>query len=549
LGAAQTVQIRGASSDKTAVYLDGVPLNSALYGYYDLNSIPISMIDHIEIIKSGAGNLARTNAIGGMVNIITKKGKTSEKPYTLSVENGSFLPLTYGTSNERNWASLADSQKLDLAYSDNLEGLGVSANLGGIVAQNAYTYETDTDRELRDNAGVMNVHGNITLDGVVGENIGFQSNNLASYQNLGVPGSTTYGLTPDDYQTDSLVSTSNALSFSNLDIEALENMKAVVNYTYNKTFFHTSYGDSTHNKHKAFMQAEQVWNLGENYSLTSGIDGTLDYIDSTDVGQHLRFMPSLYANAAIFFSGNRFSLYPSANLGYVSDKQVLSPNASLGAIYTLGESTELNTTISYAERVPTFSDLYWPYSGNSDLDTEKGLNGDLGIDYKKGPFSYEGSLFARNIYNAIIWAEQSDYSWIPENVGHSVYFGTEQGISWTVNALLFVQASYQYNKSFDLSDGQTLSDNVEVSSVRKHTAKASATYTQKRWGVVVSGEYLGKTTYSDSIVLLNMSVNAQVTDSLKTYLAIDNLLNTSYVLASGYPMPGTKIRLGGSWNF
>ncbi|WP_320128308.1 TonB-dependent receptor domain-containing protein [uncultured Sphaerochaeta sp.] len=551
LGAAQNVQIRGASSDKTAVYLDGVPLSSAHNGVYDLSSIPVGMIDHIEIIKSGSGNLGRTNAIGGMINIITKKGETSETPYTLTVENGSFLPLSYGSADKHNWASLVDSQKLDLSYSNNVQGLGVSANLGGIIAQNAYTYETDTDRALRENAGVYNLHGNLNLNGTVGENITFQSNNLAFFQNLEVPGTITWA-SPFDYQKDTQVTTNNTVTYDNLDLGPLQSLKMTLAYTYAKTFFHDDDStDSTHNKHKGYAQIEQNWNLGENYSLVTGIDTALDYVDSTSIGKKQRVMPSGYANGSIYLPGDRLSLHPSINVAYISDTEAVSPNASLGAIYLLSDNATAKATVSYAENVPNFSQLYWPlewgYHGNADLETEKGINGDAGFTYSIGQLSYEGGLFARDIYNAI--AANADDNYVPYNIAHSMYFGTEQSLKLAIDTYFTMQVSYQYNKSFDLSNGQTVSDNVEVSTVRKHTAKTSLTYSNDSLDATLSGEYLGKTTYTDPIVLVNVSVNVQITKALKTYVAIDNLLNSSYALYTGYPMPGTKIRLGGSWNF
>jgi vitamin B12 transporter len=92
LGSLQNVVIRGATSSKNLVYLDGVLLSSAHEGTVDLSIIPVSIIERIEIVKSGPGNLGRTNAIGGMVNIITKNGQKSDTPFALTFENGSFLP-------------------------------------------------------------------------------------------------------------------------------------------------------------------------------------------------------------------------------------------------------------------------------------------------------------------------------------------------------------------------------------------------------------------------------------------------------------------------
>ncbi|HAF86297.1 MAG TPA: TonB-dependent receptor, partial [Sphaerochaeta sp.] len=95
LGALQTVVIRGASASKNLIFLDGVLLSSAHDGSVDLSIIPVDTIERIEIIKSGSGNLGRTNAIGGMINIITKQGKATETPFSVTVENGSFLPEAY----------------------------------------------------------------------------------------------------------------------------------------------------------------------------------------------------------------------------------------------------------------------------------------------------------------------------------------------------------------------------------------------------------------------------------------------------------------------
>ena len=555
LGSLQTVVIRGASSAKNQIYLDGILISSAHDGTVDLSIIPVSIIDRIEVIKSGAGNLVKTNAIGGMINIITKQGTSTDTPFTLTFENGSFLPLAYGSSNTHNYLSLVDSQRLDFTYANTINGTNLATNLGGIVAQNAYVYtnESTSTTDLRKNAAIYEIHGSINASRNLGENLTLETKNLANYQRLGIPGGYVVdtwgygGLTLQDYQNNMMLSTKNTFTFTNL-ARQLATLKAALNYTYNRTFFHDDdYQDSTHNKHKGNFQLEQDWNLGQTYALTTGTDVGLDYVDSTDVGQKTRLTPSLYANGSIYLLEGKISLHPSANLAYLSDIKTLSPNASLGAIYNLNAETALKTTLSYAENPPTFSDLYWPGYGNANLKTEKGLNADLGASYKNKGFTYEGALFGRNIYNAITY-DSSTYA--PGNIAHSIYVGTEQSVSLEVVKDLSLTASYQYNKSFDLSNGKTLADNVEVSSVRKHTAKASVSYTYTIFNTVLSTEYLGKSTNRDQVFLLNLSVNAKINNYLKAYVAIDNLLNASYALQSGgYPMPGTKIRIGGNWNF
>lgn len=545
LGSLQTVVIRGASSSKNLIFLDGVLLSSAHNGSVDLSTIPVGTIERLEIIKSGSGNLGRTNAIGGMINIITKQGEATDKPFSVTVENGSFLPEAYGTSSDRNWLSLIDSQVVDVMYSNTLQETNLVANVGGVLAQNAYTYtDTTTVKALRENAQLQAIYGTINASKTFGETMEVSSNNLAYYKNYNSPGGYTW-LTPNDYQKDILVSTKNSVTLSNLG-DILESLKTTLSYTYERTFFHDgSFGDSFHNKNKGNILAEGIWASGEAYRIVTGVDIAFDYVDSTNVGQRLRFNPAFYTHASIYLLDGDLSIHPNANVSYISDRKTVSPNASLGAIYNIGQNTAIKANLSYAENVPSFSQLFFSPYNNENLEIEKGIQGELGYSSSMKSVSYEGTLFAKNIYNEIV----NDSMWIPQNIGHSIYFGTEQAVTLELSEMFALSASYLYNKSFDLSNEQTFSDNVEVSNVRKHTAKASASFAYNLFDAVLSGEYLGKATYSDQAFVLNLSVNAQVTEDLKVYVAIDNLLNASYELVGSYPMPGTKIRLGAAMKF
>jgi len=324
----------------------------------------------------------------------------------------------------------------------------------------------------------------------------------------------------------------------------ISELKADIDYTYGRTFFHDAdYQDSTHNTHKGSVQLDGTWRLSERYTLTTGALYSLDHVDSTDVGKNSRQTVSAYAHAGIYSGDGRFSLFPSLNIAYLSDLSSLSPNASLGALYTINGDTEVRATVSYAERTPTFSELYWPFMSNPDLETEKGWNGDVGLAVNRESLSYEGTLFARDITNAVTYEAPT---YLPANVAHSFYYGTEQSVSVSLSESLSAQISYQYNRSFDLSGGLTLRDDVEVTHVRTHTAKGAIFISRQRYDLSLSGEYLGETGTLEDAVLINVSGTYRVHDTLSLYAAVDNLLNTSYELTGGgYPMPGVKVRLGG----
>src|SRR4029077_19930662 len=79
VGSLETVRIRGSVSSETLVLIDGCPASGYALGPTDLSEIPVESIDHIEIVRGGASALYGPNAIGGVINIITKRsaGKTT----------------------------------------------------------------------------------------------------------------------------------------------------------------------------------------------------------------------------------------------------------------------------------------------------------------------------------------------------------------------------------------------------------------------------------------------------------------------------------------
>lgn len=72
IGAFSTVSIRGSSSGQVAVYLDGVPLNSAQYGVVNVADLPIEALDRIEVYRGGAPLFFQSPG-GGVVNLVSRR--------------------------------------------------------------------------------------------------------------------------------------------------------------------------------------------------------------------------------------------------------------------------------------------------------------------------------------------------------------------------------------------------------------------------------------------------------------------------------------------
>src|SRR5437899_5504126 len=99
IGKVSNISIRGANANQVQVLVDGVRVKSATTGQADLSDISPDLIDRIEVIRGPQSTLYGADAIGGVVNIITRKGKG---PFSATVEGGAG---NYDTYTGRGWFS------------------------------------------------------------------------------------------------------------------------------------------------------------------------------------------------------------------------------------------------------------------------------------------------------------------------------------------------------------------------------------------------------------------------------------------------------------
>ncbi|MBM4308851.1 MAG: TonB-dependent receptor, partial [Deltaproteobacteria bacterium] len=90
-GKETAVFIRGANSEHTLVLIDGVEVNDSMSPgrSFDFANLTVDNVERIEILRGPQSTLYGSDAIGGVINIITKKGEGKPK-FSLSAEGGSF---------------------------------------------------------------------------------------------------------------------------------------------------------------------------------------------------------------------------------------------------------------------------------------------------------------------------------------------------------------------------------------------------------------------------------------------------------------------------
>ncbi len=183
-----SVSIRGAGANGTLILIDGKRLSGETEGPYELNRIPAAMIERIEIVKGSMSTLYGSDAIGGVINIITKK--VDKNSSTLDVKYGQN---GHGEAKEKNVNFTTSGTKADIkyklfgsiidtsSYSKNKSYTQVATNptTGAVLAANPQNKISGTNKvTFSDDANVKNVGGRIEKNLNDNVTLGFDLNYL-----------------------------------------------------------------------------------------------------------------------------------------------------------------------------------------------------------------------------------------------------------------------------------------------------------------------------------------------------------------------------------
>ncbi|UCD70722.1 MAG: TonB-dependent receptor [Syntrophobacterales bacterium] len=142
VGASTSARIRGSDVTQTLVMIDGVEVNNSWSGFYDWANLTVDNVERVEIVRNAQSALYGSEAMGGVINIITKRGKGKPRA-TISAEGGTFNTYRESGSLGGEWgiANFATSvSRLDSDgqfINDDYRNTTLSARLGLDIAERA----------------------------------------------------------------------------------------------------------------------------------------------------------------------------------------------------------------------------------------------------------------------------------------------------------------------------------------------------------------------------------------------------------------------------
>ena len=418
-GLNKSLFLLGASGNYTLILLDGIPVKdpSGLGGAYDLRLIPMSLIDHIEILKGSQSTLYGSNAIAGVINIITRKGADGH------TEANALL--SYGTYNSFKAAADISRKGKMLEYDVN------------------YQYQsTNGISEAKDTTGIANFPKNGCIQNA------FQSK-------LGINITDHFKISPY-YRYSNFNGTYSNGAFSggsNPFNSTLQNTGLIAKYTYAKGSINANYGYDFTNSIYSFAIYKGAFNHAELWiihtftpalHLVGGINFQSYKITNSDTVTSI-----LSPYATLLYSTGKFHIELGGRFNQ-TNRFGNNFTYSINPAYLIASQLKLFANLSSGFRAPALTELLAspPYTnGNANLTPEKAVNVDAGFQtwLLQKKLTITGTYFNRTITNAIVYITDP-VSYVGQYVNRDKQHDQGASIEFAYKATekLSLKASYTY---------------------------------------------------------------------------------------------------------
>ena len=499
-GQATSLFLRGTESNHTLVLVDGVRINPGTIGGAAFQNINPKIIERIEIVKGARSALYGTDAIGGVINIITKK------------VNSDFINTSVGFGSYNNKTAL-----FEMGYNNKITEFGVTVN----------SNKTD-GYQIRSDSDIKRGYENLTSNFYIKRNIQDNELTLRHFRTNGKIEYLDFMLSPldQDFINESLAIEFNSNSDSQINSKILissikDDIKQnqSTDYVYSKRNVfdgQVTYNTEYHNIIAGLYVSDEeassyAWGSGFNENTRSN---AIFLQDSISEGKHRVFIAARYIDHVTF--GNEMLW-----------------NAEYG--FDINDRIAINGSTGHAYRAPDATDRYG-YGGNIHLLPEISDDIQLNVEYRiDSNTSYRLELFNTKINNLI---EYDYYSDKMLNIGKASMRGMQ--IGYKLNHEKYsIRADYinqRAKNDIDKNDllrrpKQSITINI-ARELNQHRLGLSILASEKRkdFGVILPGYAIVNLT-GQFTISQNTTINAQ----------IENLLNKKYETAENYKMQGRSV--------
>ena len=552
-----SVYIRGMSGDAVAILVDGIQMNSAQSGEFDLSHLAIADVEKIEIVKGGSDTKYNiSGACGGVINIITQKKHQAGWKVFGSISNLSYYPGQYYYKQNKNKTQTAamdlfDTQEISTGFSLGNDFVYGSVNTTFHRAGNHFLYRDDSYKiRRRINNEIYDAAGNASVQFSLPYDIQLVISDNFYYGDKKIPGVMTSTIIGK--QKDLFNKTSALLKMGKVGTDRIKT-ELLTSYKFDQIDYEEPGTDSLHQLHTVNVINRWDFSITSWLNLSTNGDFTFNYLDSTDCGQITKFDGGASVTAE-FSIGNYVQLIPSTKIMYYKEYPIVTPK--LGALFFLPAGFTIKTNFYRMFKQPSINQLYWGESvyakGNPDLRYEDGWGGDIILEYEKAGILKADSSFYVNYYmDKIQWSTNSAGQWTPTNIGEALYFGSDNSLSTDLPTFVQFGIDYHFVMTYLLSYGLTLEDNRRIMYTPVHSLSAHVDFSWKTGTVSLIGKYTSERytsnlniSFLEPYFTFDISFEQNIWKYFTVFASVKNMLNAYYFETENYPMPGGNITIG-----
>ena len=512
-GKTASLFIRGGNGNHTILLVDGLRVGSATSGTASWQDIPLSQIERIEIVRGAASALYGADAMGGVIQLFTRKGSGAPRVDAF-VGAGS-----YGT---REVSAGVSGGSESVSYA--VRGGYTESDSFSAKTPKSSTYNPDNDPYRN-----SNFSGNLSFRPAKGHEIGASllyatarsfydsDKNFSNYNNAAQniwsiysrnrlahswTSTVRFGQSIDDYE--------NFASYAPTG--------ATIKTTQNQFMW----------QHDVRLPIGSLLAAYENLHQKATNEGTFDVSRSVNsfllgwtagIGAH-----KLQLNAR----HDDNSQYGGKTTGYA------------GYGYQILPTLRIQGSVGSAFRAPTFNELYYPGFGNPDLKAENAYNKEIGLLWEQGGHNLSATYYRNRISNLIA----NDQNFIPRNVANAKLEGVTLGYGGQL-------AGFDLTASLDFLDPKDADTGKRLQ--RRANKFANLSISRRIQALTLGVEWRGSGDRYDRANEIRPLggygvLNAYAKYALNQEWAVEgrmnNLLDKQYETAYGYNTPGANVFFG-----
>lgn len=536
-GAAATTSLylRGAETRHTLVLVDGVRMDSQASGGATWQGIPIAQVERIEVLKGPAGAIYGSDAVGGVVQIFTRKGgaKTSAELGiglgnlgTRKLDGGMF-----GGAGVFDYALTLAGERSD----------GFNATLN---VPNSFSYVPDSD-------GWRKYQATLRVGAQLAENQRAEAVVIRNRANAQYDGSKSKPLIDDHTKQDTDAA---RLAWTSQWTPALQTQAS---YGESRDRYETTpspYLTITRVKNLALTGSYQL-GAGQQLNFTGErIEDKLENSGLVTAGVGKRHRNAL--GAGWLFNAGALSL--QAHARHDSDSQFGGVNTgTLMAGYELATGLRVVGSVGNAFRAPTLyqqGTVYGPdlsKPGVKPLDAENGHNVEFGLKYSVGDTELSATAYRNRISKLIVFGAAGSCN-SAFGCYQNVAMARLQGLSLAAGTQL---GSLHLKATLDLQAPKDATTGLRLARRAKRLGTVGADWALGDWllgaGVQASGsrfDNAANTRKLGGYGLLNLNAQYRFSRELKLQLNLDNAFNRDYSTAYGYASAPRTVLVSLRWN-